>query len=77
MFVHLRSCEKFGLDPLRFFMGKKADWGDMHGEAMRILLIAYNQLIAEEEDRIHEEMRNNTKQANPPPDRNRRKTRPI
>ena len=64
-FVELQTLEKFGVSPLDYYVGKDAEWKN-HPE-LKALIIAYQQLLAEEEQRIHKEM--NKQQSGRPPSR--------
>lgn len=60
LYCELQMCEKFGINPLEYFAGKNEDWLSCKGKSMRLLLIAYHQINAEEEHRIQEEMNKKT-----------------
>ena len=61
LFIQLQMLEKHSINPLEFFIGKEATWQNEYGEALKILLTAYHQILAEEERRIHEENKKKTK----------------
>ena len=55
LFVHLQICKEFGINPLEYFVDKNAEWKNyLH---LKILLIAFRQLVAEEENRQLEEIK--------------------
>jgi hypothetical protein len=61
LFIDLQTCEKFGINPLEYFAGKNEDWLSCKGRSMKILLLAYHQIVVEEDKRIQEEMNKKTK----------------
>ena len=56
LFIELQMLEKHSIDPLEYFIGKGYSWQEPKGEALKVLLVAYHQLLAEEEVRIKEKM---------------------
>lgn len=63
LFIELQALEKHSINPLEYFFGNKASWQSKKGRALKHLLIAYHQLIAEEERRINEEMKSKMNKA--------------
>lgn len=62
LFIEMQAMEKHGINPLHYFAGEDASWKSKEGRAIKALLIAYHQLIAEEERRIMEERENMLKE---------------
>ncbi len=53
LFIELQACEKFGINPLTYLTS--IEWIE-HPE-IKALILAYHQLIAAEESRIHKEIK--------------------
>ena len=61
LFIEVQMVENFGINPLEYFLDKNSSWQSDYGEALKVLLIAYHQLKADEEKRIHDEMKEKRK----------------
>jgi hypothetical protein len=57
----LQICEKQHISPLEWFCGKEESWLSCKGRSMKILLLAYHQLDAEENKRAQEQMNKKNK----------------